>query len=408
MEAPPTYTHPTLDHFLHFHLGPLTFARKSEDEAWTGARVLEALMNKGFPFEDTCLGADVHRLENNARKNNNPPLMCAGGESTTVALSFLADKKQADHENDRDRSYGPITITATNNPEEVAAYYDTAVRDLFTSSVMQTLFADATTMKTSWYGQVNSHDQKRYLEAIINQLVQLQGISRLLASQLNTGRGAMILTDSTRSASLAISVMRTLNPHASDRLIYTVGFACFVQHFGALFNSEQPYYPGKLYQGLDEALVAVFASLGLSEHNASTLSEIDVDIEEVFRILRGNPDASVTREGRPSALYYCFWITNHLIATYFTEHTWHYEGDTYSSKRNPAYVNVNRTMNRLDTLYANAAFFRFHRKKIERFINNADRYYRLHMMSRLDEGEYISKTQLKALEKVKKRKPSQP
>ena len=239
MEAPPTYTHPTFDHFLHFHLGPLAIAQETDGTIWTGSRIRQALKKKGFPFDDTRLGADVHRLDEGRGNNGNLMLMCTKGEPTLAALTFLADKRKADRENDRDRSYGPITITATDNLEDFTAYYDAAARDLFTSSVMQTLFADPTTMKTSWYGKVNSYDQKRYLEAIIDQLVHLQGISTLLASHLNTGRGAMILTDSTRSASLAISVMRTFNPHASDRVIYTIGFACFVQHFGALFNSEQ-------------------------------------------------------------------------------------------------------------------------------------------------------------------------
>ena len=406
MEAPLTYTHPTLDHFLQLHLGPLALDQKDDEAPWSGPRLLEFLSKKGFPFDHTHLGADVHRIENGQEKPKNPMLMCAEGESTRVALSFLADKRLTDREHDRDRTYGPITITATSDSEEVAAYYDAAVRDLFTNSVLQNLFSDATTMKTSWYGQVNSYGQKRYLEAIINQLVHLPGISRLLASQLNTDRGAMILTDSTRSASLAISVMRTLNPHASDRVIFTVGFACFVQHFGALFNNNQPYFPGKLYQGLDEATLAVFASLDLSEHNKNTLSEIDVDIQEVFHILRRNADFSDHQETRPSALYYCFWITNYLVATYFTEHTWTYEGEVYNSKRNPAYINVNHTMHRLDALFSNAAFYRFHRKRIERFITNADRYYRLHMTSRLDEGEYVSEAQLKALGKHKKRTDS--
>ena len=406
MEAPLTYTHPTLDHFLQFHLGPLALAQNDDEAPWSGRHLFEVLSKKGFPFDHTRLGADVHRIENGKEKSKNPMLMCAEGEPTRVALSFLADKRLTDCEHDRDRAYGPITIAATSNAEEVAAYYDTAVRDLFTSSVIQTLFADTTTMKTSWYGQVNSYNQKRYLEAIINQLVHLQGISRLLASQLNTDRGAMILTDSTRSASLAISVMRTLNPHASDRLIFTVGFACFVQHFGALFNNDQPYYPGKLYQGLDETTLGVFATLGLGEQNKNTLLDIDVDIQEVFHILRRNVDFSDHQETRPSALYYCFWITNHLVATYFTEHTWTYEGQVYNSKRNPAYSNVTHTMHRLDTLFSDAAFYRFHRKRIERFITNADRYYRLHMTSRLDEGEYVSEAQLKALGKPTKRTDS--
>lgn len=396
MEAPPTYTHPTFDHFLHFHLGPLAVAQESDGNIWTGSRILQALKKKGFPFDDTRLAADVHRLDDGRGNNSNLMLMCAEGEPTLAALTFLAGKRKSDRENDRDRSYGPITITATANLEAFAAYYDAAARDLFTSSVMQTLFADPTTMKTSWYGKVNSYDQKRYLEAIIDQLVHLQGISTLLASHLNTGRGAMILIDSTRSASLAISVMRSFNPHASDRVIYTIGFVCFVQHFGALFNSEQAYYPGKLYEGLDETILAVFEALGLSEDNEKALSKIDVDIREVFSILQCVPDFTKKQESRPSALYYCFWITNHLVAAYFTERRRVYEDGAYVIKRNPLYCNVERTMSRLDTLFSDTAFYRFHRNKIKRFINNADRYYRLHVISSLDQGGYVSKAQLKA------------
>ena len=163
MESHPTYTHPTFDHFLHFHLGSLAFEQENDDKKWTGAHVLQALKQKGFPFDYTRLGADVHRLNDGAR---NPQLMCAEGEPTLAALTFLADKRQTDREHDRDRTYGPITITATDNLEAFAAYYDAAVRDFFTSSVARTLFTDPTTMKTSWYGKVNSYGQKRYLEAI--------------------------------------------------------------------------------------------------------------------------------------------------------------------------------------------------------------------------------------------------
>ena len=41
-------------------------------------------------------------------------------------------------------------------------------------------------------------------------------------------------------------------------------------------------------------------------------------------------------------------------------------------------------------------FDQFHRKKIERFIENSDRYYRLHIRSKMVDGGYVSGTQLQA------------
>ena len=398
METAATYTHPTLEHFLRFHLGPLSFDLKGGEVAWTSQRIMVALMKKGFPFPDTCLGADVHLLVESAVDANKLTLMCAEGEASATGITFLVDKTLTDHENNRKRAYGPVTITSTDNHEACVAYYDNAVRSIFASSVVQTLFADPATMKTSWYGKVNSFDQKKYLGEIINQLVALKGISTLLASQLNTSRGASILIDGARSASLAISLVRLLNPEASDRLIFTIGFVCFVQHFGVLFNREQAYHSGKIYRKQDESTLAILASLGINDGGEGLLPDIDVDLEEVLRILRYNPESPEKQGSDPTVLYNCFSVTNHIVATFFTEHKRVYEDGEYIFKLNPSYGHVERTMEMLNEVFSDNSFYQFHREKIKRFIYNADRYYRLHIRSKMVDGGFVSGTQIQAFQ----------
>jgi len=395
METAATFTHPTLDHFLRFHLGPLSFDLEGSEVVWTSHRIMVALAKKGFPFPDTCLGAEVHILDQSVVDANKLTLMCTAGEDSHTGISFLVGKLLTDRDNNRKRDYGPVTITSTGNHEACVAYYDNAVRSIFASSVVKTLFADPATMKTSWYGKVNSFDQKKYLEEIIDQLVSLRGISSLLASQLNTKRGASILIDGARSANLAISLIRLINPKASDRLIFTTGFVCFVQHFGALFNNEQEYYSGKLYQKPDEATLAILDTLGINDDDNELLADIDVDLEEVLRILRYNPD-SPQKQGS-TGLYSCFMVTNQIVATFFTEHKRVYDDGKYVTKQNPSFGNVVRTMETLDEVFSDTPFYQFHREKIESFIRNADRYYRLHIRSNLRTGSHVSKTQLRAI-----------
>ena len=356
-----------------------------------------ALTKKGFPFPDTCLGAEVHLLDQSVVDANKLTLMCAGGEDSHTGIAFLVGKLLTDRDNNRKRDYGPVTITSKDNHEACVAYYDNAVRSIFASSVVQTLFADPATLKTSWYGKVNSFDQKKYLEEIIDQLVSLRGISTLLASQLNTKRGASILIDGARSANLAISLIRLINPKASDRLIFTTGFVCFVQHFGALFNNEQEYYSGKLYQKPDEATLAILVTLGINDDDEELLSEIDVDLEEVLRILRYNPESPEKQGSGPTGLYSCFLVTNQIVATFFTEHKRVYDDGKYIDKQNPSFGNVVRTMETLDAVFSDTPFYQFHRERIESFIRNADRYYRLHIRSNLSTGSHVSKTQLRAI-----------
>ncbi len=398
MKTAATYTHPTLNHFLRFHLGPLSFDLEDSDERWTIRRIMVALTKKGFPFPDTCLGDEVHILDQSVVDANKLTLMCTKGEASDTGIAFLIGKLLNDRDNNRKRDYGPVTITSTKNHEGCVTYYDNAVRSIFASSVVQTLFADTATMKTSWYGKVNSFDQKKYLEAIINQLVALRGISSLLASQLNTKRGASILIDGARSASLAISLIRLVNQGASDRLIFTMGFVCFVQHFGALFNNEQAYYPGKIYRKQDEGTLAILDSLGINDDGAELFSEIDVDLREVLSILRYNPGSPENQGSGPTALYSCFSVTNHIVATFFTEHKRVYEDGEYIFKLNPAYGHVERTMERLDEVFPDNSFYHFHREKIKRFIYNADRYYRMHIRSKMVDGGFVSGKQIKVFQ----------
>ncbi len=394
MKTVPTFTHPTFDQFLQFHLGPYAFSDDREEEEWTASRVIEALKTKGFPLEHTLLGADVHLLDEGI--GNRLRLLCTKGEIASTAIAFLAGKTLADRENNQNRRYGPLVIASTDNHEDFVAYYDYAVRDIFRSSVMRTLFADSATQKTSWYGKVNGYDQRRYLEEIINQLVCLPGFSTLV-SHLQSQSGAMILTDAAHSANLAISLMGLINPHVSDQRIYTVSFACFVQHFGLLF-SERKYYPGKIYDPLDEDTLKVLAFLGISEDHENTLSAIDVDIQEVLRILRYNSKSANKSGDASTDLYHYFSMANHFVALYFTKHRRVHKNGAYTFEGNPSFESSIGTMNKLDEIFSGTEFYRLHREKIYGFLENADRYYKSHLWSRHLQGAFVSESQLQALQ----------
>ena len=161
LKSCPSFTHPTFDQFLLFHLGPYAFDEDYQENRWTDARVMDALRQKGFPLEHTRIGANVHIMGDDLGKR--PTLLCAKGEPAAPALAFLAGKALADRENGRDRQYGPVVIASTHYHDDFVAYYDNAVRDVFKSSIIRTLFADASTLKTSWYGRVNGYAPKKYL-----------------------------------------------------------------------------------------------------------------------------------------------------------------------------------------------------------------------------------------------------
>ncbi len=89
-----------------------------------------ALTKKGFPFPDTCLGADVRLLDKSVVDANKLTLMCAGGEDSYTGIAFLVGKLLTDRDNNRKRDYGPVTITSTKNHEACVTYYDNAVRSI--------------------------------------------------------------------------------------------------------------------------------------------------------------------------------------------------------------------------------------------------------------------------------------
>ena len=55
-------------------------------------------------------------------------------------------------------------------------------------------------------------------------------------------------------------------------------------------------------------------------------------------------------------------------------------------------------MNKLDEIFSGTEFYRSHREKINRFLENADHYYKSHIWSRQGEGAFVSEFQLQALQ----------
>ncbi len=387
MKTALTFTHPTFEQFLLFHLGPYAFTDEYQEELWTANRVVDALRQKGFPFDHTRIGANVH-LMNESLGKKAPTLLCAKGESTAPAIAFLAGKTLTDRENNWERAYGPVVIASTHYHDDFVTYYDAAVRDVFKSSIIRTLFADPATLKTSWYGRVNGYAIRKYLEDILDQLVQLHGLSTLV-SHLNSQNGAMVLTDSARSASLAITLIGLLSPNVPDQIVYTVGFACFVQHFGVLFK-EIDHYPGKIYDPSDEETVKALAFLGVSEFRGDTLSHLGIDCDQVLRILRYDSNAAPGIGNAPTSLYPYFSLANHLAALYFTRERRVYNDGVYTVEENPCFGNCLDTMKELDKIFATTKFYPHHRDKIYYFLENAKRYFKSNVWSRVSQGAYVS------------------
>ena len=68
-------------------------------------------------------------------------------------------------------------------------------------------------------------------------------------------------------------------------------------------------------------------------------------------------------------------------------------GEKRRNKRFPSWTGGET----LDEVFSDTPFYQFHHEKIENFIRNADRYYRLHIRSNLRTGSHVSKTQLRAI-----------
>lgn len=400
------YTHPTLEHFLRFHLGSHALMMEASDPQDMLQYYLRLLNQQEFPFENINLGENVYRYEYGppahppANGTTAPKLMCTAGESSLQALTFLIEKVLVDQRNDRKRKYGPIVLVATRQPRAFVDYYDRVVQKVFKESVTKSLYADPATMKTSWYGQVNAHLQKKYLDDVIRQLMTHEGISKLLTAHLGTEKGELILGDSMRAASLAISLMQQVNRMASDRLMYTLALACTVQHFGCLVSEEEAYYPGKRFAGTNDETIEVLSEFGILSEEAEDhpFVSLGIDPGEVLEVVRYRSGPPPDATGKNLPLIYSVAIANLIVATYFTEETRIYEGGELIPEYNPTFGNVDRTMAVLDESFDDAYFYLYHRSKIESFIRNADRYYRMHMEHQLRDGKYVSEVQRQALE----------
>ncbi len=400
MKDAPEYVHPTFEHFLRFHIEAPDFGRDDEGVEQVVAWIMAMLKKQGFPFATTLLSKDVHVLQSDGPEERGLKLVCAAGEATEKAIPFLIEKMVNDKRHDRKRHYGPIAIISKGDPHEFLQFYDRAVRNVFMHNIARSMYFDPATMKTSWYGQVNSHLHKRYLDEIVQRMMQLEGISLFLTPHLMTPRGKMILTDSARAASLAITLIRQVHPGASDDLLYTIGLACLVQHFGVMFDETKDYYPGKIFEDRNEKTVEVLAELGIvaGQELCAPLAELGLNATEVLDLVRYRSGPPASGQDHNLALIYCIAISNVIVATYFTEETRVWVDGEATLGHNPAFGSIKRTMKELDARFSEAFFYRFHREKIERFIVNADRYYRLHTESRLRQGQYVSSAQLEALQ----------
>lgn len=396
----PEYSHPTFRHFLQFHIGPFVLDNETREDH-TVINIVKLMKRREFPFSNTCLGADVHLLNKNGHAlAEGLTFMCTQGESSLHAVEFLSSKVLADFDNKHEYNYGPIIITSKHKPSELTKYYTGIVKDIFHGSIRKSIIADHVNIKTNWYGRVNAHEQKKYLDAIIAQLMSLDGVGSVLTPHLNTLRGEQILTDSARAASLAISLVILINPKASDRLIYTIGFACFVQHFGVLVNPDAEYYPGLIYDSTKVPSEIILAELGVtvSPRHKDSLSRLNIEPKDVLEIVHYTNQLPEDTDLFNIACIHCASIANQIVETYFTENTRIVEHGYSAIGTNPSFGSYKKLMARLDHKYNDTPFYRYHRDKISRFIKNADHYYKHHILSVTKIGGYVSEAEKKALE----------
>lgn len=396
MKSRHSYYHPTFDHFLQFHLGHVDL-KLDTSRSHMPENLLDYLDTNSFPTRQTFLEKDVRVLDSD---NPDSPLslLCVKGESAAKAIPFLYSKILADYANMRPRPYGPIILTAPKGNPKLATYYDETVSKLFQTSVLRALYADPATMKISWYGRVNAHDQQRYLSAIIQLLMALPGISLYLTPHLYTQRGEYILCDSARSASLALSLMQQINPRASEGLKYTIAFACFAQHLGALVDEKEEYYPGKIYDYPNDTTLAVLEGLGIdqSSEGSERLRALGINHHEVLQIIR-HRHAPPKKGSASLARIYCVALANLLVATYFTERTLRPYQGSLRMMQNPYFGDMKQSIQKLDASFADVMFYRIHRDKIASFLANSDRFYRFHTQMQMRMGAYVSEVAKKAL-----------
>ncbi len=399
MKDTPLYTHPSFDHFLRFHIDDFTIIYEEERRENAVRRHLFALDRKGFPLKKTHLDQEVYVLEEESSDGRGIKLVCAKGEKALVAMPFLIEKMVADHQNGRSRKYGPIVLGYQGDSKFFMRYYDAAVQRVFLQNARRSIYVEPATKRTSWYSEVNGHDQRRFLDTATEALVKFEGISLFLTPHLMTKKGAWVLADSTHAASLAITLLQHLHPDVSEQKVYTIALAGILQHFGALFDDEDDYYPGKLYDTPNGAAVEVLEQMGFgdAEGEQNPLAYLGVRPKDVLEVVRhrSGPLSSSPKENL--VLIHCLALANHIVSAFFTAQTRIEGREGAELAHNPAFGSVPRTMARLEKAFRENFFFRFHRAKIARFIRNADRYFRMHVDARLEKSEYVSKTEREAL-----------
>lgn len=396
MKTQRPFSHPTFDHFLQFHLGHANLNLEGST-AGLPPDIIEHLNEHDFPTRDTYLEEDVRVLD--SEDPDSPlSLLCVKGASALKAIPFLYGKVLADYANMRPRRYGPIVLTAPKDGSRLSRYYDDTVSRVFQGSVLRALYADPATMKISWYGRVNAHDQQQYLGGIIKLLMSLPGVSHFLTPHLHTQRGEQILCDSARSASLALSLMQQINPKASEGLKYTMAFACFVQHLGTLVNEKEDYYPGKLFDTPNETTLKVLEELGIDQTPAGIkkLAKLGINQTDVLHIIKYR-HAPPGHGGAHLARIYCIAIANLMASTYFTERTRILYKGEYRLMQNPFFGDMKLSIKHLDETFGEVMFYRIHRDKIARFLANSDRFYRFHTQMQMRMGAYVSEISKKAL-----------
>ncbi len=398
MRETPVYKHPTFEHFLRFHVDDFTFIYEEESREHAVKRHLFALTRKGFPLENTRLDQDVYVLDESSDGAKGLSLVCTKGEMATIAMPFLIEKMVTDYQNGRSRQYGPIVLGYQGDPKFFLHYYDAAVQRVFLQSARRSIYFEPVTKRTSWYGEVNAHDQRRFLDAATEALAKFEGISLLLTPHLMTEKGEQVLADSAHAASLAVTLLQHIHPGVSDHKVYTIALAGLVQHFGALFNEAEDYYPGKLYDTPNAGAVEVLEEMGFGEAEGgqNPLAYLGVHPKDVLDVVyhRSGPMPGSAREN--IVLIHCLALSNHIVSAFFTERT-RVEGDDGPVLgHNPAFGSVPRTLEHLREVFGESFFFRFHQAKIERFIRNADQYFRMHVDTRLRNRQHVSSTEREA------------
>lgn len=394
MKYPVSYVHPSFEHFLLINLNENSLADIINHTDSEG--VIKSLRERGFPFASTCIGQDVRILK--SRAYSGPiSLISRLSEPTEQVIRFLYDHVARDHDYDLPKRYGPFVVESEEDQSSLVAYYDKTIRRIFFAQVVHALYSDPVTLMTAWYSRVNAHHQKHYLEAIVNQVMSLPGISTIFTFQFNTRRGGIILRDSVRAACIGISLLRQLQPGAPQSLVNTLGFACFVQHFGALCNYNKEYHTGLITSEANQETLQMLSRLGISkeERDQRTLDQIGVRAQDVAELIRARNSSATERPG--FLLGECMSVANFIVSTYFADKVGESQNGRAKSEPNPLYRDFSGTCVRLDQTFGKSPFYKKNALKIKQFFLNADRHFKLNIGDRMSRDGYVSATEMQAM-----------